>query len=152
MSIPGSDCDLEKFMMLVNKRKEKRMGTDIHLFAEIFINGKWNFYGQIHMPRDYNIFNLMKNNPIGLPDNLSDITKMHVDEWIKDMHHASWYDINDIKILMQRIRKDKRLYYDKNWLYIFGHLFGNSYYNIKKYPDDYPDKITDCRFIFWFDN
>lgn len=137
------------------------MGCDIHLFTEVKIRGEWLFYGQIHMPRNYELFSLMAGirgnrqpivSPKGIPSDLSCITRIHYMDYKSDLHHASWFNQEEIEKLMKYIRGNEELYFGEKWLYIIGWLFGNSYHGIAKYKSDYPDEIEDCRWIFWFDN
>jgi hypothetical protein len=91
------------------------MGCDIHLFVEIKINDKWEFYRQIHMPCYYRLFAKMADvrndfniNPIsypkGTPEEISKITIMHFNIWRKKAHHNSWFNQSEIKQTMDYIK------------------------------------------------
>lgn len=138
------------------------MGCDIHLFVEIKMKDKWEFYRQIHMPRYYDLFAKMADvrnekkyipisYPKGIPAALSEITMIHYKRWKSDMHHKSWFNQLEIKQTIDFLQKnhegDKFILKD-----IIGFLFGNEYQHLHKYKDDFPEEIQDVRWIFWFDN
>ena len=50
------------------------MGCDIHLHAEIKVNGKWEHYAHPHIRRDYRLFAKMasvRNAPYGHPEHIA---------------------------------------------------------------------------------
>lgn len=93
--------------------------------------------------------------PKGLPDDITLITKIDFEQYI--YHHASWFNIQEIKQLEKWFNKradDTK--YTFEWypgasffLYLeqmTGYLFGDSF---NKTVHTF---IEDIRFIFWFDN
>ena len=144
------------------------MGCDIHMHAEVKIQGEWRYYGQIDLNRNYAMFTYLAgvrpgrageddfepiSEPRGLPEDATFMTQYHANEiWGFDGHSHSW--INADEIIEYEAFLDR-----KGWLYpkggfspITGYLFGNNWGGFKKYPEDYPDDLEDIRFVFWFDN
>jgi hypothetical protein len=151
------------------------MGTDIHLHTEVKINGKWEHYSYPHIERKYALFSFMADvrnthpndkdyilplsKPKGLPENLSVVTVLDYEKKKTDNHSMSW--LNDVEIALlekwMEINSTSIVWEFEHW----GFLFGNSwagFHNWKEhpeeyddYPDEYPPKIEDIRFVFWFD-
>lgn len=133
------------------------MGCDIHFHSEILINGKWHHYSTRHVTRSYRLFALMAGvrgdlppvvRPRGLPDDMTEATKLDYEEWKDDAHHMSYLDSKLIDDLAAQIK----IYNLGDESDFFGHLFGNSYSGFVKYPAEYPSSLEDVRFVFWFDN
>ena len=137
------------------------MGCDIHIHAEVKINGKWEHYDQPDCDRDYQLFERMagvrgdvKNaisKPRGLPKNATRLTKFDAKNWDGDGHSHSWLSAKEISALAEweEKRSQSRTCLDRKW---DQWLFGNSYSGFTKYPQDRVKGIEDVRFVFWFDN
>jgi len=128
-----------------------KMVCDIHVHAEIKIDGKWEYYNQIDIGRDYTLFARMANvrnscrtvepisNPRGLPEDASVTTKLESDSWCSDGHSHSWISLDEI-ILLEKEG------------YNFDYFFGNDFSDFRDYPRDDISCIQDVRIVFWFDN
>lgn len=140
------------------------MGCDIHLHKEVKINGKWHYYGQARISRNYQLFGLIAgvrdadvqsiSRPRGLPN---DATEMTMFEYNNDLGHTPTY------IKSSEVDKIDAFYFAQslelndpfglnNMEREFGYLFGNSWTGFFKYPCDRPDGLEDFRFICWFDS
>lgn len=140
------------------------MGCDIHLHTEIKVGGKWLCYGSPSISRNYHMFAKMADvrnyddikeisHPKGLPEDISEVVKLHYKSWESDAHSESWLNVDEIiqleEFLKEKATKFNTFYYpEKEW----GYLFGNPFGSFKKFRDDYPIEIKDVRFVFWFDN
>jgi len=141
------------------------MGCDIHLHTEIKVDGVWYHYNTANMRRDYELFGFLagvrygpENDTSlaadrGLPADVSFVTKLISDDWGCDAHSHSFLDAAEIVILEQWIKEnrtspDKYAWPEQQW----GYLFGNSWGDFTKYPNERPKNIEDVRFVFWFDN
>lgn len=145
------------------------MGCDIHAYAEVKINGRWQLYSHLRIQQDYALFARMANvrnyrfeppiEPISLPRDLpANISKMtrfcrevdgsegHSDSWMSGAEVdalCDWYNA------LQKKRKGVEWF---SWEHeTIGYIFGNSW-DVKKYPNDYPKGVEDARLVFWFDN
>lgn len=146
------------------------MGCDIHLHAEVKIDGEWHAYSAPHILRNYRLFARLAgvrsrdgikpiSDPRGLPEDASVVTKHHSDHWGIDGHSHSWISAEEIALL-----DDTREEWDyppgkdsESWMRygcsdLFGYFYGNSWSGWTKYPEDRPKGIEDVRFVFWFDN
>ena len=142
------------------------MGCDIHLFAEIKVNGVWHCHTVLDVRRNYELFNKMAGvrgdglgviaAPKGLPDDLSVVTQLYVEHWNEDGHTHSWLNAEEIYLLeewMEEFGHTFRQFAGLPWTPDnLGYLFGSSYGAWHTYPNDRPDGIEDIRFVFWFDN
>ncbi len=143
------------------------MGCDIHLHAEIKVNGKWEHYNHhTGIPRNYDMFAKMADvrnyddiQPIaadrGLPDDVSVVTNLDAESWHGDMHSASWFTADEIDEFFTRATERFRNTVERWRDYEaenFGYFFGNSYGGFNRYPEDRPEGVEDIRFVFWFDN
>lgn len=144
------------------------MGCDIHLCAEVKINGEWHLYDQPRIDRNYLLFERMagvrgeKANaiavPRGLPADMSKMTDFLADSWGSDGHSHSWLTAQEIAELADWGKKNlgpgRRSGFsawDMEWDW-GSYLLGNSYSGFVRYPNDRPKGIEDVRFVFWFDN
>ncbi len=141
------------------------MGCDIHLHIEVKIDGAWEHYAQLGPHRDYPAFAKMANvrncdpgsehhtipisKPKGLPQELSKLTELDLNEWAGDAHSHSWLNRDELATLVVwwRQRSDvshsTRDEHLESWVGTY--LYGNGF--------DYPTKfLEDVRFVFWFDN
>jgi hypothetical protein len=90
--------------------------------------------------------------PRGLPDDITEITRLCY-EWEKDdAHSMSWLNGSELQMLADWIatREDVTNLEGK-----FGYLFGNSLGGLAKYGNNgrsYPPWLVDVRLVFWFDN
>lgn len=137
------------------------MGCDIHIHAEVKIEGKWEHYDQPDCRRDYDLFEKMagvrgdiKNAiaaPRGIPEDASTMTKFDAERWDSDGHSHSWLSAQEIYELAEwdEARSKTRTVFGREW---DQWLFGNSYSGFIKYPEDRPEGVEDVRFVFWFDN
>jgi hypothetical protein len=145
------------------------MGCDIHVYVEVKVKGKWVLINAPYIRRNYDLFAKMANvrnyenikpisEPKGLPENISDGTKLYLDIWEDDAHSASWLSPKEMGGLQDWLDEMEpktdysinhtRNHYEKE----FGYLFGNSIDGFIKYPQDQPEWLQDVRVIFWFDN
>ena len=137
------------------------MGTDIHFHIEVKIDGVWHHYACPTINRNYAIFYIMAgvresnsrnaylktiSEPKGLPDNITKITEIDVNEWDTDAHSTSWLSLTDIKMLEDELNK---LELDLEHDVLRCYFFGNAFSDLMGKPYD---GIEDIRFIFWFDN
>jgi len=79
------------------------MGCDIHLFLERKVGNKWVMVKELDSPadnRNYARFSALAGvrgdgpAPKGLPLDISDSVKLHVDDWEGDGHSHSWETID----------------------------------------------------------
>lgn len=138
------------------------MGCDIHCFVEVNINGKWMFYNQCDVGRHYGLFAKMAgvrnydeivpiSDPKGIPDNISEMVKIHCEYFGDDGHSHSWLSIREL-IKLREYYQEKIS--EKSWDFDdeFGYIFGNPITEFYKYNEEYPEFLKDIRVVFWFDN
>jgi hypothetical protein len=140
------------------------MGCDIHLHAEIKVNGKWEHYAHPHIRRDYRLFAKMasvRNAPYGHPEHIEPVshnqgfpsysasvtTRLDYEHWGPDAHSASVLNITQIQQIYDYYEElyPKSLGLDYDWGF---YLFGNGWDN----KEAAPDEVTGWRWVFWFDN
>jgi len=136
------------------------MGCDVHIHAEIKVQGRWHHYDQPRANRNYLLFEKMagvrgdESNaiapPRGLPEDATFTTRFDCEHWGSDGHSHSWLSAKEIAEL--------RDWWDKQG-YEWGRgdtwdqwLFGNHYSGFMRYPNDRPEGVEDVRLVFWFDN
>jgi hypothetical protein len=168
------------------------MATSIHLHTEVKINGKWHHYGNPAVGYKYRMFAKMCgvrltddlditpiNEPRGLPDDITEITKFDHSILGNDAHSQSWLNANEILLLEEFVtnlneedlkkaaeESEQKLKHSSenlggmiftitqpSWYpeMIWGYLFGNSWGGFTKYPEYNPEGLEDIRFVFWFD-
>ena len=143
------------------------MGCDIHVHTEIDLGQGWEHYSVPHVRRNYVLFTHMGMThriddiePVtplrGIPGNVTNITRADFEGWGEDAHSASWFGLDEIVRLEDLWRDGVIPIYDKRTPWIeseFGYLFGNGWGDLKRWPDE-PGrvKVSDVRWIFWFDN
>ena len=149
------------------------MGCDIHLHAEIKVDGKWLHYSQVPLPRSYSLFEKMAGvrgdasnaiaPPRGMPDDASDMTALMCKYWGRDGHSHSWLNAIEIRQLSEWAAEKMPPYrkpsiykgFDIEWESNV-YFFGNAFSGWVKYPggNEHVKKlgVTDVRFVFWFDN
>lgn len=132
------------------------MGCDIHMFVEAQNSrGKWVLVDHPDVNRNYDLFEKMAGvrgdtfnaiaQPRGLPENVSDGTKMHYDYEGEDAHTESYLNLPEIKQLEKWIEKQDSFSFCPLG-YMLGNGFGLDEDSIRKAD------IKDIRFVFWFDN
>jgi hypothetical protein len=138
------------------------MGCDIHVHTEIKLDGVWEHYGSPDVDRNYLLFEKMAgvrgdsanaiSAPKGLPDEAAKVTKFACDVFGGDDGHShSWLSSQEIEELYVWWEKKQPF---SNWTggyggieQQFGYLFGNAWMK-----ENMPERVTDFRWIFWFDN
>ena len=145
------------------------MGCDIHVCVEVKTKGKWILINSPMIRRNYDLFAKMANvrndygivpisKPKGLPENISDGTKLYLNIWDGDGHSYSWFTPKEMGVLQEHIDgldSDDRWSINHIHNHVekeFGYLFGDSIDGFIKYPEDQPEWLEDVRVIFWFDN
>jgi len=142
------------------------MGCDIHLHVEVkHVDKGWLHYAHPKIERWYELFAKMAGvrnydndveplyPPRGLPNDISEVTRLCYEWEVDDAHSMSWLGRKEIAILNEFISKhplnSKRSWEDFDTR--CGYLFGNSL--AFKDTDEYkPEWLKDCRVVFWFDN
>jgi len=140
------------------------MGCDIHAHFEIKINGKWLHWSQPNIGRNYKVFAKMANirndgtiiplsKPRGLPDDITETTRIHANNWGIDGHSHSWLNSYEIGLVIKfhesQVEEKERYRIEH---YQWGYLFGNSWTSFHKYRNEYLPEIDEFRLVFWFDN
>lgn len=124
------------------------MGCDIHLHAEIKIDGQWHHYAQLYIGRDYTLFGLMAgvrntnvtpiSQPKGIPDDITVITRISLNDWSVDGHTHSYLNGEEIrKLATLHLMEDFGYFFDWDWSDWLRHK---------------STEVEDIRFVFWFDN
>lgn len=137
------------------------MGCDIHLYVEIKSKGKWLLYNQPGVSRNYSLFAKMANvrnqggavtpisEPRGLPEDISEATKVCFDYDEPDAHSMSYLTLIEINRL-EKWWKESNSLEKQSFNQVFGWLFGNGYDDLQDLTK--PPRVEDVRFVFWFDN
>ena len=144
------------------------MGCDIHLHVEVQIDGIWHHYATPRISQNYKLFAKMAGvrnydniepitQPRGLPLDVTFITQFDSEQvWGVDGHNHSWLtsqEVADIfkfeKIIQTHGKRSRRISWDYEET---GYLFGNGYDDFHTYREDYPKRLNDFRWVFWFDN
>ena len=137
------------------------MGCDIHVHTEIKLDGVWEHYSQPDVRRSYALFEIMAgvrgedesaiSSPKGLPVDASKVTAFECEVFGDDGHSHSWLSSEEIGVLYAWWEKERPF---KNGTgeyggieQQFGYLFGNAWMK-----DNMPERVTDFRWVFWFDN
>lgn len=152
------------------------MGVDITLHAEIKLSktGKWHNYGTYNPTRYYRVFNWMAGirgpyadieplKPKGLPDDMSEVTRLAAEHNAGDVHAGSWLSSAEVEGLMAHIAAEINDVLGDNcgaameswmtgtrkpnpWTGPWAYLFNNGWHTTSL-----PEGATDFRFVFWFD-
>jgi hypothetical protein len=137
------------------------MGCDIHAHVELKLqDGRWHHWNAPHIDRHYRLFSLMAGvrqghgspeaitPPRGLPEDISELTRLDADGWIGNGHHYSWLNRTEIGMLQNWLESNA----PHEFTYVFetevmgGYLDGNGYVH------ELPEWVKDVRLVFWFDN
>ncbi len=140
------------------------MGCDIHLHAEVKINGKWEHYNHPHISRNYGLFSKLAGvrgcgdadaiaEPRGLPGDISVSTRFDADQWGSDGHSHSWLSATEAGEVQQW---HEEACLERHHPPLFGYLYGNSI-DCYTVPDSDSARLRklgfqDARIVFWFDN
>lgn len=135
------------------------MGCDIHIVVEQKVGEKWVacFIPRYHhdeahkasfpcaLTRNYQRFGKLAGvrtdgpAPRGLPDDISDTTKLLTDGWGEDGHSHSWLPLHEAIEVFQKTEWVGPAEYGADYP-------GYHYFNID------PDTKADYRVVFWFDS
>ena len=134
------------------------MGCDIHAFVEFKSGDEWNFYTEIDISRNYDLFEKIAgvrgniDNALfptgclpGLPLDVSRTTYLHSINWGDDGHTHSCLYFDKLEIINKQFKifDSKREHFHHSDFF-----FGNSFL-IK---EEWPKFVQDLRLVFWFDN
>lgn len=142
------------------------MGCDIHVHAEVKINGKWEHFEAPGVSRNYQLFAKMAGvrnyrdevspiaEPRGLPEDVTGITKFDSDNWDSDGHSHSYLTSEEIAHLeswavLDNVETEIFPLFSDGWL---GELYNESYGAFYSKPHLRPEGVEDFRIVFWFDN
>ncbi len=137
------------------------MGCDIHCFAEVKINGRWEHYGPLKIYRFYTVFNAMANcgrgdselrpkgGNRGIPRDSSFMTKFHADNYGEDGHSHSWLSRLEFSALIHHFKDDIDPSAQEQGKDYF---FGNGWDLSRDNWNEYIPEVQDVRWVFWFDN
>lgn len=143
------------------------MGCDVHLYAEIKVNGQWLLYTQPKIERCYAMFEKMAGVrgepsnaialPRGLPADISPATRFCADYDGTDGHSHSWLNAAEIRELVKwgETELRPRASHMNRWDFeaeTGAYLFGNGWAGFVSHPDSRPAGVEDVRWVFWFDN
>ncbi len=138
------------------------MGADIHLMIEVKIQGTWHCYAALRPPRFYAAFAKLAgvrgngveipiSEPKGLPEDLSSVTQVLIDQWGDGGHSHSWLSAEEVSQFYEwlegPVQRLKYLYVEQ---WIGTYLDGNGF-NYTRW-DSKPDWLEDMRWVFFFDN
>ena len=149
------------------------MGCGIHLHSEVKRNGVWKHHCEAKITRNYALFAKMADvrndrrspitpisKPKGLPEDATELTKLHSEKYGVDGHSHSWLNAKEISDLHKWIRDETN---PKEW---FGgdhssrwehqnmpYFMGNFLNGFVDYPEEWTDcGVEDVRYVFFFDN
>ena len=149
------------------------MGCDIHFHSEVKRKGVWQHHSECNVRRNYALFAKMANvrnwegsgivpisKPKGLPEDVTELTKLHVERYGEDGHSHSWLGGDEIAELHEFIesKKNPSTWFgeDGHWRFTHENLpyfMGNSFDGFLKYPEDWKGTdVEDVRYVFFFDN
>jgi len=151
------------------------MGCDIHFHSEVKRNGTWHHHSEANIRRNYAVFAKMAgvrnrpgaNTPIvpiskpkGLPEDATELTKLHSEKYGVDGHSHSWLNSKEISELHKWILcEDNPIEWfgdDGPWRWEHENMpyfMGNHLNGFVDYPEDWKDSgIEDVRYVFFFDN
>ena len=118
------------------------MGCDIHGWVEKKVNDKWVAYLELRdRERNYERFAALAGvrgegpQAKGVPPDVSETTKLHIDEEGADGHSHSYMALTEAYKIFRETNR-KKFYSEHD-------AFG---------VDDYGEGYGDYRIVFWFDN
>lgn len=140
------------------------MGTDIHMFMEIYRNNRWVHKPTKSLPenRNYEFFKLLVGNirsdrenestplftlsplPKGIPSDISECISYEISDWRKDVHSFSYFSLTELlKEIVNVETSDVLTQFTKN--------------NFEQLIDELSDcseniSSDDIRIVFWFDS
>jgi hypothetical protein len=136
------------------------MGCDIHLFIELKIDDRWEFYAHPDINRWYDFFGILAGvrsleeplvPPRGIPNDLSGTVKLYWKRWEADGHTPSWITTKEFPKLQKWLQQYKLSLEETifNGVYFFDY----SFFEWKEVVQTQGfTNLTDIRFVFWFDN
>lgn len=120
------------------------MGCDIHGWVEKRVNDKWIAVSELEdTSRNYERFSRLAGvrgmgpAPKGIPDDVSETTKYHIDEYGEDGHSHSWLPVSEVWEIFKATNF-------RNDHYTYWSVFGNYI--------DWEHEQQLYRLVFWFDN
>jgi len=123
------------------------MGTDIHGWTERNVKGRWIAVAKLTSPhghaRNYKRFAALAGVrgegpvPRGLPVDIADTTKYHVDDWGADGYCHSWLPLAEALLIFQQTERHS----DTVTL--------RSHFGLQI---DFLAPLDDYRLVFWFDS
>lgn len=148
------------------------MGCDIHFHSEVKRRGVWQHHEEVMIDRNYALFAKMAgvrkheswtlepiSDPRGIPEDATELTKLHVEKMNGYGHSHSWLNAAEIKLLHDFIKDDSNppnWFGDNSWNYEHKNMpyfMGNTFDGFVDYPDDWAEyEVEDVRYIFFFDN
>ena len=122
------------------------MGCDIHGWVEVKVGNKYVAVAELKdRSRNYGRFSLLASvrgissrKPIGIPDDVSDTAKYHIDYHGVDGHSHSYLSLSEAAQVFLKT-SDNPSDYDKE-------------YPASSFFDYEEEDITKARLVFWFDN
>lgn len=137
------------------------MGCDIHAHIEILVDGKWEHYAALSLPRNYALFTKLAGvrdvkgitpiaPPRGLPTDITFVTKLDLLRCGTCYHTPSWITAEEAEeVEMWCLARNPAT--PQHPPYPWGYLFDNSMLVKLKLPDNQPQH-TATRVVFWFDH
>lgn len=137
------------------------MACDIHAHVEVQIDGQWEHYSVLNVPRNYALFTKLCGvrqvegvepigPPRGIPHDITKMTKFNLELWKDDSHSHSWIDgkqAQEVEDWFNETQK-ARVHPAEPW----GYLFGNSFGTPETRDPRMQNRVGDVRIVFWFDN
>ena len=148
------------------------MGCDIHFHSEVKRKGVWQHHSEAKIERNYALFAKMANvrngtktpitpisKPRGLPEDATELTRLHSEKYGVDGHSHSWLNAKEISELHKWIRDEnnpKEWFGEDSWRFEHENLpyfMGNHMSGFTDYPEDWEGYgVEDVRYVFFFDN
>lgn len=123
------------------------MGCDIHLHSEVKIDGVWHHLDSHIIDRNYELFGKMAGvrdegiepiiNPVGLPEDITILTKHQYKLHMDDAHSESFLSREQSLELLKWMRQQTSFCY-RDWYFL--------------YDAEEDGDYDDFRVVFWFDN
>lgn len=130
------------------------MGCDVHMHVEVKVSGKWLHYSCPRIQRSYDLFGILAGvrgegppivDPKGLPDDLSEITRIDYEYEKEDSHTESWLNKKELAVLVDKMGWE----FEHEQL---GYANGNPFSSIGDQECGHPKEYEDARAVIWFDN